>query len=528
MLTLTSALHRASKVFGSEPAVIDPEGEYTWAEFVDRIARAASILQSLGVKRGERFGIISRNSFRKAEIMHAGYWMGAIPVPANHRLAPPEIAAIFEDAECRVIAVEDHFRSVLGHQALKAWAGDPIWLVPQTTEIDGNNYESLLATAVPAPMGAVDEDDDAVLQYTGGTTGRSKGVRLTHRNVITNALQIASAIHPKMGDVHLHINPMFHSGDLLTTMFTLVGATHVYVPEFSGPKLFEAIQKYRISFAMLIPGMIIKALQEADPTQYDLSSLQKIWYGGSSLSVEWILKTLDAFKNVQLVQCYGQTESAPAVTLLLPADHAEALETGNTEILSSAGRLLPGMTINIVDANGQDVALGQPGEIVLSGPNLSPGYVNRPEETAAVFRDDRFYSGDIGRMDERGYLYVLDRKVDMVVTGGENVYSSEVEIALSQHPDVLECAVTGVPDDTFGEALLAGIVAAPGKNPTEQELIAHCREFIGGFKIPRRYIFLDNLPKSTLHKVLKHELSALYINALDAQTGEHLIESARE
>jgi acyl-CoA synthetase (AMP-forming)/AMP-acid ligase II len=520
MLTLTSALHRAAKVYGHKLAIIDPEGEYTWAEFVERVARAAGVLQSLGVKRGDRFGIISRNSFRNAEIMHAGYWMGAIPVPANHRLAAPEIAAIFVDAECKIIAVEDHFRSFIEHDALGPWASDPLWLSSGSVEIDGRCYEALLSEAEPAPMFEADEDDDAVLQYTGGTTGRPKGVRLTHKNIVLNGLQIASAVYPKTNDILLHVNPMFHSGDLLTTMFTLVGATHVFIPEFSGDNVFAAIEKYRITFAMLVPGMIIRSLQESDASRYDLSSLRTLWYGASSLSVEWILKAVKAFGVQEITQCYGQTESAPAVTILGSVDHFEAIESGNLEILSSAGRVLPGIDIRLVDAEGLEVELGQPGEIVLSGSNVSPGYVNRPEETAAAFRDGWFYTGDVGRMDERGYLYILDRKRDMVVTGGENVYSSEVEIVLSKHPGVIECAVTGVPDETFGEALLAGIVAAPGKKPTEDELITHCRDYIGGYKIPRRFIFLDNLPKSTLHKVLKHELSALYTNAVEEQAVE--------
>lgn len=510
MLTLTSALRRAANVYGHKLAIVDPEGRFTWAEFVDRVARAASVLQSLGVKRGDRFGIICRNGFRNAELMHAGYWMGAVPVPANYRLAPVEIADIFTDAGCDIVAVEDHFESLLGAEALKPWAGDPLWIAPPSAGIDGRRYEALLADAAPAPMHEAAEDDEAVLQYTGGTTGRSKGVRLSHRNVVSNGLQVASTVHPRSTDIFLHVCPMFHSGDLLATAFTLAGAAHVYLPEFSGDAVFAAIEKYRVTFVIMVPGMIVMALKGADIARYDLSSLRTLWYGGSPLAVEWIVKALDAFKVADIVQCYGQTESSPAVTLLLTADHLEGIETGNPEILGSAGRLLPCIDMRILDSEDREVAPGEPGEIVVRGPNVSRGYINRPEETAVAFRDGWYHTADIGRMDERGYIHILDRKRDMVITGGENVYSSEVEAALSKHPKVLECAVTGVPDETYGEALLAAIVTVGGETLAEEELIAHCRDLIGGYKIPRRYVFLDDLPRNTLHKVLKHQLRETY------------------
>lgn len=510
MLTLSSALHRLATNYADRPAIIDAEGEFTWAEYVDRIARAASLLQSLGVKRGDRFGIICRNSFRNAELMYAGYWMGAVPVPANYRLAVVEIADIFRDAECRVVAVEDHFKSLLEAEPLRPWAESALWVDPPIAGLAGSDYETSLAAATASPMHQASEDDDAVLQYTGGTTGRSKGVRLTHRNVLINALQISSQVHPRCSDIFMHVCPMFHSGDLLATPFMLAGACHLYLADFSGNALFEAIEKYRVTFVIMVPGMITRVLQEADPGRYDLSSLRTLWYGGSSLTAEWIVKALEAFKVDEIVQCYGQTESAPAVSLLLTDEHLLAVESGDHEILSSAGRVLPGIEMRFVDPQGCEVTPGDAGEIVVRGPNVSPGYINQPDATAEAFRDGWYYTGDIGRRDARGYIYILDRKRDMVITGGENVYTSEVEIALSKHPEVLECAVTGIPDNTYGEALLAAIVPVPGATLTDQQLIAFCRDYIGGYKIPRRYVFLDSLPRSTLHKVLKYELRRLY------------------
>ncbi len=244
MLTLSSALQRNATIYGNRPAIIDAEGRFTWSQYTDRIARAASILQNMGVKQGDRFGIISRNSFRNAELMYAGYWMGAVPVPANYRLAPVEIADIFRDSECHTIAVEDHFRDFFSTEALHPWANTVLWITPPNASIEGADYDAMLADATPAPIYHASEDDDAVLQYTGGTTGRSKAVRLSHKNVVTNALQIASQVHPRNTDVFLHVCPMFHSGDLLATHFMLAGAAHVYLAEFSGDAVFEAIEKY--------------------------------------------------------------------------------------------------------------------------------------------------------------------------------------------------------------------------------------------------------------------------------------------
>ncbi len=517
MLTLSSALQRNATIYGNRPAIIDTEGRFTWAEYVDRIARAANVLQTLGVRRGDRFGILCRNSFRNAELMYAGYWMGAVPVPANYRLAPAEVADIFQDSECRVIAVEDHFKAFFNAEALHPWANTVLWIAPPGTDIEGADYDAMLAAAAPAPMHHASEDEDAVLQYTGGTTGRSKGVRLSHRNVVTNALQISAQVHPRNSDVFLHVCPMFHSGDLLATPFMLAGAAHVYLSDFSGDAVLETIEKYRVTFVIMVPGMVIKTLQESDVSRYDLSSLRTLWYGGSSLTAEWIVKALAAFGVDDIVQCYGQTESSPAVSLLLTADHLQAVDGGHPEILNSAGRILPGIEMRIVDSDDRDVEPGEAGEFVVRGPNVSSGYINRHDETAAAFRGGWYHTGDVGRMDERGYLYVLDRKKDMVISGGENVYTSEAENALNKHPKVLEVAVTGVPDSTYGESLLAAIVLAPGESVSESELIEFCRDYIGGYKIPRRYVFLDSLPKSTLLKVQKNELRRLYGDAESAE-----------
>jgi long-chain acyl-CoA synthetase len=510
MLTLTSALARTARLYGDRSAVLDARCRVTWSEFADRVARAGAILSSLGIAQGDRYGLVCRNSCRQAELIHAGYWIGAIPVPVNYRLAPPEIGYVLGNAACKFLIVEDVFTEVMCSDALLPWSDNVLLLADTKIDSQWPQYETLLEEARPAEMHDSAEAEDALLLYTGGTTGRAKGVRLSHLNVVANALQLGFELRPRSDDVYLHVAPMFHSADLLATPYAIAGAAQVYLPQFSGRAVLEAIQRYGVTVSMMTPTMLIMAMQDADIDRYDLSSLRQLIYGSSPMAVEWIRKMLRRFVDVEIIQGYGLTETAPILTLLPAAEHRHAIATGEHELLKSAGRPVPGVDLRIVDERGKEVAAGAAGEIIVRGPNVTKGYLKRPEATELAFHEGWFHTGDIGRTDERGYLYLLDRKKDLVITGGEMVFSSEVEAVLYRNPKVHECAVIGVPDETFGEALLAAVVSAPGHTLTEEELIAHCRGKIGGYKIPRRFVFLDALPKSAMDKILKTELRKSY------------------
>ena len=510
MLTLPSVLDRTVSLYGRRTAIFDRERNFTWAEFADRIARAAGVLAALGVRPGRRFGIISRNSFRHAEVNHAGYWLGAVPVPINHRLAPIEIRFILDDAQCEIVAVENTFADLMQADELAPWRARMFWLAPGEVDAGGPSYEALLADAAPAPRRDCDENDDAILLYTGGTTGRGKGVRLSHRNVVANALQLSKAMDVTADDIYLHVSPMFHSTDLKSTVLTMQGGGHTFLSEFSPRGVLDAIQRHRVTIASLVPTMIIRTLQDETFDSYDISSLRLVSYGTSPMAVEWIRRAMERLKDVGLHQCYGLTETSPILSILDEEDHRRALETGDHSRLSSSGRPLPCVELRIVDDAGRDMPAGEAGEILVRAPNVAKGYLNRPEENAATFRDGWLHTGDIGRLEEGGYLFMMDRKKEMVITGGENVYTSEVEAALYQHEGVHEAAVVGVPDEKFGEALFAVIVPAPGRSLTADEIISHCRGRIGGYKIPRQMDFVDELPKSTMGKVLKNELRRLY------------------
>ena len=256
--------------------------------------------------------------------------------------------------------------------------------------------------------------------------------------------------------------------------------------------------------------MLILIQQVEDFECFDISSLRQIVYGSAPMAAQWIRKTMTRFEGVELIQSYGLTETAPILTTLSMSEHKQAFETNDDQLLKSVGRPLVGVDMKIVDVNDQERPIGEPGEVVVRAPNVAKGYLEQPQATAQAFRGDWFFTGDIGYLDQRGYLYLLDRKKDMIITGSELVFSLEVESVLCQHPGVSECAVVGVPDETYGEALLAAVVPLRGERVTEEELVEFCRGKIGGFKIPRRYVFMDELPKSAMNKVLKTELRRRY------------------
>lgn len=509
-LTMATALQRAAALFGARPAILDGEMNMTWSQYVDRIARAAGVLNALGLEPGDRFGIISHNTFRHAELINAGYWLGVVPVPLNFRLANPEIRYILDNAGCKLLAFEDRFAHLLDDDHFAPWRDKAIYVAPRHADVRWPQYEPLLLQTKPGGAYEAAQDDDAILLYTGGTTGRSKGVRLTHANLIANGIQIALATRAYAEDRFLHVSPMFHSADLIGTAFTLVGGAHAYLSDFSGRNLLQAIADHRITASMLAPTIIIVTLQEPDFDRFDLNSMRLIFYGSAPMAAEWIKRTMEKFPNAGLEQGYGLTETSPILTTLTPEQHREALAGGNHELLRSVGKPVVNVDLRIVDNAERELPIGEIGEIVVRGPNVTKGYLGLPEQNASTFRNGWFHTGDVGRLDAEHNLYILDRLKDMIITGSENVYSSEVEAALYKHPGVHEAAVVGVPDEKWGEAVFAAIVPAPGYALTEAELIAHCRQYIGGYKVPRRMALVEALPKSAMGKILKNELRKIY------------------
>ena len=506
MKTLVDVLLDNAGTHSDATAVIDSGISLTWSEFVRRISKLGRVLNRSGINQGDRFGILALNSWRQAEVTHAGQWIGATPVPINFRLAPVEIQSILEDADCKLVVTDRQFSHLLDEAELAGWKNNHLLI----TDDRNGPYETSLIGAEQSDPVNCSANDEALVLFTGGTSGRAKGVPLTHGNIIANAIQVGNRWSAKPDDVVLHVPPMFHSAELVKTAYFMQGAANVYLPKFDPDTLLAAIEQFRVTFTLLVPTMLMLTLQSGKVAHYDVSSLKQIIYGASPMSADWIKSAFKAFPNVEIAQGYGLTETAPLLTMLNHQSHVDALATGNPTRLSSCGRKLDGVELKIMDNNGVEYATGQVGEIYTRGDNVFNGYLNQKELTEEVLADGWFRTGDLGYLDKEGYLYLKDRKQDLIVTGGENVYSSEVEAVLNQHPGVLEVAVIGIPDEIYGEKVIAVATAKSGSDLTQDELIEFCRGKIGGYKIPKEIHVVESLPKSALGKVLKTELRSKY------------------
>jgi acyl-CoA synthetase (AMP-forming)/AMP-acid ligase II len=501
---LTQSVHRNLQQSPNRPASVFAGRQRSFAEQADRVARLAGGLRASGVRPGDRVAYLGLNSDRQLEFYLAVPWADAVVVPLNTRWAAAELAFALNDSGAETLFVDDAFgamipalREAVPNLRTVVHAGDAP--APEGTVA----YESWTAGTDPVPDARRGDDALAGIFYTGGTTGFPKGVMLSHRNLAISGLR-SRTIMP--GGRFLHVAPMFHIADYCCTVSVCgAGATHVIVPTADPVGVLTAIQEHEITDLGLIPIIIAMLVDHPARGEYDLSSVRSVAYGGSSITVALLQRAKAAFPQAAFTQAFGQTEAAPFLTLLGPAEHADE---SRPELLRSAGRAIEHTEVRIVDPDGNECPRGVQGEIVGRGPNVMLGYWNRPEETAAALRDGWLHTGDAGVMDDDGYIYVLDRIKDMIVTGGENVFSAEVENVIAAHPAVSACAVIGLPDPTWGERVHAVVVRRPGAEVSAEEIRAHARASIGGYKVPRSVEFVDALPVSAAGKVLKRDLRA--------------------
>jgi acyl-CoA synthetase (AMP-forming)/AMP-acid ligase II len=504
---LTQGLHRGLQQNPDAVATMSGPRTRTYRELADRVARLAGALQGLGAAPGDRVAYLGGNSDRFHEYYLAAFWTGLVVNPINTRWNAAEIAYSLDDSGSRILFADELIlprleRIRADYPALEAL----IWVGEDETPAGMLDYEALIAGGTPVPDARRGGDALAGLFYTGGTTGFPKGVMLTHANLVTGALGSVALrfVHP--GATFLHAAPMFHLADLAAwTVISLTGGVHVTVPAFSPVAVLQAIQDYRITDTVVVPAMLQLLVDAPDFGDYDLSSLRHIGYGGSPISEALLLRAQAALPGVTFCQAYGQTELSPITTLLLPEEHQ-----AGSQRLRSAGRAVPHAEIAVLTEAGSPAPAGEVGEIVARGGHVMAGYWNMPEETAAALKDGWMHTGDAGYLDADGYLYVVDRVKDMIISGGENVYSAEVENALARHPAVATCAVIGLPDEKWGERVHAVVVLKPGAEADTEELRDHARDLIAGYKCPRSVDFAEALPISSTGKVLKRELRARY------------------
>jgi acyl-CoA synthetase (AMP-forming)/AMP-acid ligase II len=497
---MTQALHRMGQRNAGRTAAVDAHERLDWEALADRVARVAGGLRSLGLAPGDRVAMLSRNSVDYFAYIFGTWWAGGVINPVNLRWTADEMAYSLQDCQSRILIVEQPFAAMIPALRAEAPCLEHVFVIGGIGD-DVRDWRAFVARSEPIEDSLRAGSDLAAILYTGGTTGRPKGVMLSHGNLAGSVFGMLAVTNSLADSHYLHSAPLFHIGALSGLFATLYSdATHYFLPAFDPLSVLEAIHRERIDDLFLVPTMLRMLLDHPRFGEFDTGCVRRIRYGASPIDGALMDRAIAAFPHAGFQQAYGLTE----------ADHgAEGRASGR---LRSAGRATATTEVRIVDAQDKEAPRGAIGEIVVRGPGVMLGYWNKPEATAEALRGGWMHTGDLGVMDAEGYVTVVDRLKDMIITGGENVYSAEVESALSTHPDVGQAAVIAAPDEKWGERVHAVIVPKPGVDPCADRLAAHCRQTLAGFKVPRSFEFVEALPLSGAGKVLKNELRARLSN----------------
>ena len=516
-LTPIRFLRYARQQYPGKTAIVCGEQRFTYAQFADRAARLAGALKALGIEAGDRVAYLSANCHRLLEAYYGVLEAGAVLLPLNIRLAPQELAYILNDSGTRFLFYESQFASMVRsfHKDLKTV--ETFFLLdakPDKGGIATADYESLLAVATPyqADVMQVDENSLGELFYTSGTSANPKGVMLTHRNIYLHALNASLNFHPDAEAVELHTIPLFHAnGWGVAHSLTYAGGKHVMMQKFDPPEVFRLIEKEGVHACSLVPTMATALVNCPERPKYDLSSLKRITIGGAASSPT-LVREVEEKIGCPCYSGYGLTETAPVLTTSRMKQGVQWEGQERYEGQARTGYAIPGVEIRVVDPDGNDVPNDGKtiGEIVARSDGVMAGYWKQPEATAEAMRGGWFHTGDMATMDEHGYALIVDRKKDIIVSGGENISSLEVEKAMLAHAAVYEVAVIPVPHPTWGEAPKALVVLKPGAQASEEELLEFCRGRLARYKCPRSIEFMEALPKTGTGKILKKELRKKY------------------
>jgi fatty-acyl-CoA synthase len=516
-LTPLRFLRHAERQYAGRTAIVCAAKRFTYKQFGERVGLLAGALLEAGVKPGDRVAYLGVNTHRLMEAYYGVLEAGAVLLPLNIRLAPAELTYVLNDAGATVLFIEqpfiplvDSFRQSLSTVKMYIQlegAPEADWLVR-------DNYETLLSRATPhrADIALIDEDAVAEIFYTSGTSARPKGVMLTHRNVHLHALQVCVAFVAENGAVELHTIPLFHANGWGVAHFlTMMGGKHVMVHSFDPKEVFRLIEAERVNHFSVVPIMATVLVNHPERTNYDLSSLRRIVIGGAASSPT-LIREVEEKLGCECFSGYGLTETSPALS---SAQMKPELQwEGEQRYLgrAMAGYAMPGVEFKIVDSQDQDLPQNGIafGELVVRGDCVMKGYWNQPEATAEVFRGGWFHTGDMATLNQDGYVQIVDRKKDIIISGGENISSLEVERVILAHPAILEAAVIPVADQKWGEVPKALVVLRAGASVSESQLIEFCRSQLAHYKCPHSIEVVDNLPKTGTGKVLKKDLRKQY------------------
>jgi len=485
----------------------------TYRAFNERCNRLANSLRALGMRRGDHFAFLSKNCHRHFEMFFTAAKGGFVFIPLNFRLSPRELIYIMNDSESKILFFSKEYLSVV--QSIKEELKGVKTYVCTEDKVSGMaSYEELLDQAAPSEpdTSSIHEDDLVSVCYTSGTTGYPKGVMISHRNRIVDMTYLSFDLeYVEPEDTHLNIGPLFHVGVFAQShAHFFKGCTVVILKEFDPKKIFELIEKERVKSFWATPTMIQMLLDYPEGERYDRNSIKTIGYAGSPMPMEILKRGMKFFGPNVFIQFFGATETGPLVTHLCRRDHVLQGIEKQLKRLRSVGVESQHVHVRIVDDDDRDLPFGQIGEIIVKSDAVTEGYWKNPEETRKAFKDGWYHTGDLGYMDEDRYIYIVDRKKDMIITGGENVYSSEVENVLYMHPAISEAAVIGVPHERWGETIKAVVVLKPGAKATEEEVIEFCKKNLASYKKPTSVEFVVEMPKTSMGKILKRELRELY------------------
>ena len=517
-MPLNELLPKAVKLYPRREAIVCGGLRLDYRSFAKRVWKLSHGLTGLGLRKGDRIAILHENCHLFLEAYFAAAHLGLVLVPLNYRLSARELIIILNDCKARLLIVQGLF----AEKVMDIPEGVPsierfIWTQngarsPGRGDLEYEAFIKEQRDTMP-PDRVIADDDLAHLYYTSGTTGRPKGVMLTHGNVKSHALGTIAEFRLNDGDHWFHVAPLFHLADAWATFaMTWVGAKHVLIPTFDPAQTLRMIQDEKVTLSNLIPTMLNMMINHPDVEKFDYSSLRFILSGGAPIAPETVRKIIDAFQ-CDYIQTYGMTETSPYLTLSILKHHLEALpKKERLGFKASTGREFINISLKVVDQEGNEVARDnqQVGEIIVKGDTVTPGYCNLPDETSKAIRDGWLYTGDLAVINEEEYVTIVDRKKDMIITGGENVYSTEVENVLYMVPDILEAAVIGVPDPKWGEAVKAVVVLKQGTGASEKAIIDHCKANMAHYKAPKSVDFVSELPRTGSGKIYKKGIKEGY------------------
>jgi len=533
-LTPLRCLRYAEQQYSHRTAVVCGNERFTYEQFADRAARLGGGLKNAGVKPGDRAAFLSMNCHRLLEAYYGVLEAGAVLLPLNVRLASQELAYILNDSGAKALFLEKEFVNLVSSFRKELSTVESFFILdgaPEADWLSPHSYEDLLAAASPFRTDIMEIDENAVAElfYTSGTSANPKGVMLTHRNVYLHALNVCLTFDPTRDFAQLHTIPLFHAnGWGVAHILALIGGKHVILRRFDCAQIFKLIEQERIYTICLVPAMAIALVNSPELQKHDLSSLERVLIGGAASSPT-LVREVEEKLGVSCFSGYGLTETSPVLSHSF-IKHGFELE-GEEKYARQAmtGFADPGIEMRVVDERDMDVPRDGKivGEIITRSDGVMKGYWNQTEATAEALRGGWFHTGDMATIDERGYLLIVDRKKDIIVSGGENISSLEVEKALMAHPGVLEAAVIPVPDEKWGEVPKALVVLKPGAQAREIELIEFCRLHLSHYKCPHSVEFRESLPKTGTGKILKKDLRKKYWQGRETIRPEFVTDRAK-